>query len=166
MTQAATMTTRCTPKTRKSAKKAIYTGVLVRVYDKATGVALGYVAKPLQPCNADGSVKVWYQITCDEHGHWHCTCEGNATFGRQCMHIDAAKILCEIRVKAGRPGCYASALPSVVALPETKELAALTALAASIPGPSSERRATASLQPRPFALPPSYQELTEQRRSA
>jgi hypothetical protein len=158
MTQA---TIQRTARTRKPAKKAVYQGgTLVRVYDRETKEVLGYVAKPAQPLNADGSVKVWYQVTCDHDGCWHCTCDGNAKWNRQCMHIDAAQELCEIRVKQGRPGCQAESLPVVVAaLPATREVAALVAMAVAIPASPKPDRATAVLQPRGFALPPSWDEL-------
>jgi hypothetical protein len=163
---APTTTQRATKAKRKPAPKAVYQGgTLVRVYDKATGAVLGYVAKPAQPRNADGTVKTWYQITCDLRGCWHCTCEGNAKYHRQCMHIDAAMELCEIRARQGRPGCYAEAVPAPVVLPETKEVAALTALALAIPGGAKRDRATAPLQRGAFpGLPPSWDELAERRK--
>lgn len=177
----------------KPKAKAIYKGVvLVRVYNKETKEVLGYVAKPSQPCNTDGTVKTWYQITCDNHGHWHCNCPAT----RECLHIAAAKELCEIRVKQGRPGCHTAAeeIPVVVAppvAPETSEaMASLVALARAIPGikpatsvvatkpvaapapmavaslPETPKYdyATAPLQPRGFFIAPTWEQLATQKK--
>lgn len=92
--------------TRRSAKittKPYTPAALTRVYDKATGVCLGYLAP-----SRDN--KETYQVTCDENAIWHCTCKATV---ENCCHVKAAKELCEIRVKQGRPACHAASLPEI-----------------------------------------------------
>lgn len=102
------MTTTAAKTVRRTAKIAKpYTAALFRVYDKKTGVCLGYLSP-----SEDG--KANYQITCDDLGTWHCTCLGNTKYHRRCQHIKAACELCEIRVKQGRPACRAASLPEPV----------------------------------------------------
>nr|BBH90100.1 hypothetical protein KTC_48510 [Thermosporothrix sp. COM3]BBH90165.1 hypothetical protein KTC_49160 [Thermosporothrix sp. COM3]BBH90230.1 hypothetical protein KTC_49810 [Thermosporothrix sp. COM3] len=92
--------------TRTSRKQAVrkpyHPVVLIRVYDKATGAVLGYLAP-----SRDNSK--YYQVTCDEHGRWHCTCPATC----ECVHIRAVKEMCELRVKLGRPGCKPPMQPVV-----------------------------------------------------
>lgn len=118
------MTTRRTTKIAKP-----YTAALFRCYDKASGVCLGYLSP------SEDASKAPYQVTCDDRGEWHCTCEGNARFHRKCQHIRAACELCAIRVKQGRPACRAASLPEPVAektakpLISDEEMAAIAAAA-------------------------------------
>jgi hypothetical protein len=90
----------------RPAKKAtsVYKGVvLIRVYSKETGAVLGYAAKPSQPIDSLGNVKPWHRLICDEYGEWHCDCDGNAVWHRQCKHIRAVSEVCGIRAEQGRP---------------------------------------------------------------
>lgn len=92
---------------RRSTKITAYRGTtLARVYDKESGACLGYLAEPEQRYDENGTVIPWYQITCDNHGEWHCTCDGNAKWHRECKHIRAAQESCKSRVERGLPGCF------------------------------------------------------------
>lgn len=98
-----------------SKKSAVCKAVaLFRIYDPETGVCLGYQAPSedkyievyLEKYEKFVIVPVNYRITCDEYGDWHCTCDGNAVWSRECKHIKAAKELCKIRHDKGMPGCF------------------------------------------------------------
>lgn len=102
-------------RTAKLTTKPYAPAALTRVYDKATGVCLGYLAP-----SRDG--REYYQVTCDENAIWHCTCKATI---ENCCHVKAAKELCEIRVKQGRPACRAASLPEIT----DEQMAAITAKA-------------------------------------
>lgn len=104
-------TTKTTRRATKITTKPYTPAALTRVYDKASGVCLGYLAP-----SRDG--KDWYQVTCDEYGAWHCTCRATI---ENCCHVKAAKELCAIRVEQGRPACRAASLPVVEAPVEAKK---------------------------------------------
>jgi hypothetical protein len=114
------MTTTTTRRTAKTTKPAYDGVVLARVYNKSTGVCLGYLAKPSKPVDEQGNVKPWYQVTCDHRGDWHCTCDATV----ECKHIKAVKEVCAIRVEQGRPGCKPAAAQDAAASVEAEAKAA------------------------------------------
>ena len=83
---------------------------LARVYDKDSGVCLGYLVQPSQPRNPDGSLKPWYEVTWERDG-WHCTCPACV----ECKHITAVKADCAARVAAGLPGCFQGVVKDIEA---------------------------------------------------
>ena len=114
------MTTTATKTVRRTAKittKPYTPAALTRVYDKATGVCLGYLAP-----SRDG--REYYQITCDDNAIWHCTCKATI---ENCCHVKAAKELCAIRVKQGRPACRAASLPEEMSEDDKAQLAIVVA---------------------------------------
>src|SRR5579859_183904 len=113
-----TQTIRRTAKISKPATKDYTPAALYRVYDKQSGVCLGYLA-PSQ----DG--KECYQVSCDDRGEWHCGCDGNAKWHRTCQHIKAVQEICAIRVAEGRPGCKSASLQAI----DEAETARITVIA-------------------------------------
>lgn len=81
-----TKSTRRTARISQPKSKPIYEGVaLARVYAKKTGAFLGYAARPSNPVDANGKVAVWYHVTRNAFGFWHCNCEAHG----DCKHRDA-----------------------------------------------------------------------------